>query len=709
MSTREVRKTRSPAKHPRQTEAYFRSLTENSSDIITLLEADGTIRYQSASIAKILGYAPEELLGHAVFELVHLDDRKLVNAAFAELLKRPGIAPVEFRFRRKNGSWCQLEAVGRNLLKDSAVRGIVINSRDITERNRVQEALRESEERYALAMAGANDGLWDWNLKTNTVYYSPSWKSLLGHGEKEIGPSPDEWLNRVHPEDVARLHASVAAHVSGTMPQYECEYRIRHKDGSYLWMCSRGIAVRGTDGAIYRLVGSQSDISSRKQAEERLLHDALHDSLTMLPNRALFVDRVSSCFSRLQRHKEFLFAVLFLDLDRFKFVNDGLGHVVGDKLLIEIGRLLQSCVRPEDTVARLGGDEFTLLLSDIDDLNSATRVAHRIQNALTVPFKIDGQEVYTTASIGIALSTIAYNKPEELIRDADTAMYRAKASGKARHQVFDTSMHERAVAMLQTENDLRRAVEHSEFLVYYQAIRSIPAQAIVGFEALVRWQHPVRGIVPPAEFIPIAEETGLIVPIGWWVLHESCRQMRAWQQELSLPEPLSISVNLSSTQFSQPDLLSQIVGILRETGLEPSSLKLEITETVVIENPVFAHETIRQLRALGIKVCIDDFGTGYSSLSYLLRYPIDTLKIDRSFISGLGSGIGNAAIVQTIVSLAHNLGMDVVAEGVETEQQLAHLAGIQCEQAQGYLFSKPVTADKAFDLVKRAHSRTINA
>jgi len=698
--TLKARKTRPAPRRSEPSEGYFRSLTENSSDIVTILESDGTIRYQSPSITGVLGYAPAETVGQTAFSFVHPEDLAGVEKAFAKLLKNPGIAPVEFRSRRKNGSWCPLEAVGTNLLDDPTVHGIVVNSRDNTVRKQLENALRESEERYALAMSGANDGLWDWNLTSNTVYYSKRWKALLGHAESEITDSPDEWLNRVHPDDIAHLQSCVAAHVAGTTPQYECEYRIRHKNGKYVWMSSRGLAVRGADGAISRLVGSQSDIGLRKEVEERLLHDALHDALTGLPNRALFVDRVKSCFSRLQRHKEFLFSVLFLDLDRFKMVNDGLGHVVGDKLLVEIGHLLQSCIRPEDTVARIGGDEFTLLLSDIDDLASATRVAHRIHNALTVPFKIDGHEVYTTASIGIALSTAAYAKPEELIRDADTAMYRAKASGKARHQVFDTSMHERAVAMLKMENDLRRAVERGEFVVYYQPIRSIPNATIVGFEALMRWKHPERGIVPPMDFIPVAEETGLIIPIGWWVLHESCRQMREWQQQLQLPESLSISVNLSSSQFSQADFISQVVGILRETRLQPKSLNLEITETVVIENPAFAHETIRQLRSMGVRVCIDDFGTGYSSLSYLLRYPIDTLKIDRSFVSGLGSGIGNAAIVQTIVSLAHNLGMDVVAEGVETEEQLVHLAGIRCEHAQGYLFSKPVESAKALELVK---------
>jgi diguanylate cyclase (GGDEF)-like protein len=393
--------------------------------------------------------------------------------------------------------------------------------------------------------------------------------------------------------------------------------------------------------------------------------------------------------------------VLFLDLDRFKVINDGLGHLMGDRLLAKVAELLTSCVRPEDTVSRLGGDEFTILLDGIDDSSAAIRVAQRIQASLSVPFTLNGQEIYTTASIGIALSSTGYTHPDDLVRDADNAMYRAKALGKARHQLFDSSMHKHAVDLLQLESDLRRAVEREEFVVHYQAIREIASGEIKGYEALVRWQHPQHGLIYPGDFIPAAEETGLIVPLGWFVLREACRQTVDWQKRSPKAKDLLISVNLSSNQFSQPDLPAHVRSILTDTGLAPNHLKLEITETVVIENPEAAGEMLRQLRALGVRVCLDDFGTGYSSLSYLLRFPIDTLKIDRSFVSVIGSGAENSSIVKTIVALAHNMGMDVTAEGVETQAQLDHLHSLKCEHAQGYLFSKPVDAEKAFALLEK--------
>ena len=559
-------------------------------------------------------------------------------------------------------------------------------------KTKTKKAEQQDSDRYALAIAANGDGLWDWDLASKKVFFSPAWKAMLGFSSEEIADSPEEWLGRVHPDDIRGLEVAVDAHVRGESPRYVGECRLLHKDGTYRWMLIRGMAVRGPNGKIERVVGSQSDISHRKNMEERLQHDAMHDALTGLPNRALFVDRVQGCLARAQRRKNYLFAVLFLDLDRFKTINDGLGHAVGDKILIELSHLLQACIRPEDTVARIGGDEFTILLDGIEDLNAATRVANRVLNALQVPFPVAGQDVFTTCSIGIAISQTGYERPDQIIRDADTAMYRAKTSGKARHQVFDTSMHERAVKLLQLETDLRHAIDREEFVVYYQAIRSLEHGNTIGFEALVRWIHPERGIVYPADFIAVAEETGLIVQLGWWVLYEACRQTRIWQSESGSGVPLAISVNISCTQFAQPDLVHNIIGILRQTGLEPSSLKLEITESAVMSNPEAASETLLQLRALGIKVCIDDFGTGYSSLSYLMRFPIDTLKIDRSFISGMGAGINNTAIVQTIINLAHNLGMDVVAEGVETAEQLEQLRTLNCEHAQGYYFARPAAS-----------------
>ena len=445
----------------------------------------------------------------------------------------------------------------------------------------------------------------------------------------------------------------------------------------------------------------KQEISDRQRAEEELLHSAFHDSLTGLPNRALFMDRLGHAVERAKRRENYLFAVLFLDLDRFKVVNDSLGHMAGDQLLLAIASRITACLRSADTVARLGGDEFTILLEDIKDVSYAKHVANRIHEELMLPFNLSGNEVFTTTSIGIALSATGYERPEQLLRDADTAMYQAKARGKARHEVFDIAMHASAIALLQLETDLRRALERQEFRIYYQPIVSLLSGRIKGFEALVRWQHPERGLVSPTEFLPVAEETGLMIPIGWWVFHEACRQMHLWQIQFPVNPPLTISVNLSDKQFSQPNLSKQIEKILHETSLDPRSLKVEITESVIMENAESATTMLSQLRSLGVQLYMDDFGTGYSSLSYLHRFPLDMLKIDRSFVSRMGVDDENSEIVRAIVTLAHNLSMNVTAEGVETTEQLALLQVLKCEYGQGYFFSKPVDAEAAAALIAK--------
>jgi diguanylate cyclase (GGDEF)-like protein len=411
------------------------------------------------------------------------------------------------------------------------------------------------------------------------------------------------------------------------------------------------------------------------------------------------MDHLKLSVERGKRREDRLFAVLFLDLDRFKVVNDSLGHMVGDQLLVGIARRLEICLRPGDTVARLGGDEFTVLLEDLMSVTEAIEVADRLQKALALPFNLNGHEVFATVSIGIALSSTGYDRPEEVLRDADTAMYRAKMLGKARHEVFDKTMHARAMNLLQMESDLRRAIERNEFVLHYQPIVALETGTISGFEALIRWQHPERGFVPPDDFIPIAEETGLIIPIGQWVLEEACRQIHEWQEQFTQYPPLQISVNLSSKQFVNSNLIDQIRRVLRETNVEPQSLKLEITESVVMENFDMAIEMLNQLRTLGIELSIDDFGTGYSSLSYLHRFPISTLKIDRSFVSRMSDNNENAEIVRTIMMLARSLKMDVVAEGVETIDQLTQLAMLECEYGQGYYFSKPLKIADAAKLL----------
>jgi len=561
---------------------------------------------------------------------------------------------------------------------------------------RAQEGLRESEERYALAARGANDGLWDWNLEANVVYFSTRWKSMLGYQESEIGDKPDEWFNRIHDADRERVNQEIAAHQEGSVPQFESEHRVLHKDGTFRWMLCRGLAVHNGSGKISRMAGWQTDITEGK----------VSDPLTGLPNRLLFTDRVGRLIKHAKRRKDYLFAVLFLDLDGFKMINDSLGHLAGDQLLVGVASRLEKCLRATDTVARLGegfivarmgGDEFTVLLDDLKHPDDAKQAAERLMKAVTSPFMLGGREVFTSLSIGIALSNPGYEQAEDILRDADTAMYRAKSMGKARYEIFDADMRASVVARLQLETDLRRALEHGEFHNVYQPIVSLAAGQIVGFEALLRWQHPTRGLLGPEEFITVAEETGLIRDLGWWNLREACRQMAEWRADYNAYSQLTMSVNLSPKQFLQANLVEDIGSLLRELNLPPEGLKLELTESTVMGDPSAAVEMLQQIKSLGISLAIDDFGIGYSSLSYLHRFPLDTLKIDRSFISSIGNG-EDTEIARTILPMALNLHLDVVAEGVETIEQLVLLKKLQCKYGQGY-FPKPLSAVEAGSLL----------
>jgi diguanylate cyclase (GGDEF)-like protein/PAS domain S-box-containing protein len=555
-----------------------------------------------------------------------------------------------------------------------------------------QEALKESEERYALAARGSNDGLWDWNLSANVVHFSPRWKAMLGYEEGEMGDKPEEWFDRIHDADRDRVKEEIAAHQKGLTPHFESEHRVLHKEGSFRWMLSRGVAVHDASGNVLRMAGSQTDITEGK----------VSDPLTGLPNRLLFIDRVGRLVKHSKRRKDHLFAVLFLDLDGFKMINDSMGHLIGDQLLLGVANRLEKCLRSTDTVsrigetftvARLGGDEFTVLLDHIKDPSDAKRAAERMMKALAPPFILGGREVFTSVSIGIALSNPAYEQPEDILRDADTAMYRAKSLGKARYEVFDADMRASVMARLQLETDLRHALERGEFRNFYQPIVALVSGEIAGFEALLRWQHPTRGLLGPNEFIPVAEETGLIRELGWWNLREACRQISEWRAGLIAHSNLTVSVNLSAKQFLQPKLVEDIRKLLVELALPPEALKLEITESTVMADPSAAVEMLQQIKSLGIRLAIDDFGTGYSSLSYLHRFPLDTLKIDRSFISVMEDDGEGMEIARSIVPMANNLHLDVVAEGVETIQQVALLKKLQCKYGQGFYFSRPLSAE----------------
>ena len=558
------------------------------------------------------------------------------------------------------------------------------------EQSRTLRALRESEERYALSARGANDGLWVWDLGANEVYYSPRWKSMLGFTEEEIGSAPDEWFSRVHPDDAEILRSAIDLHLRGQTPHFESEHRTRTKGGEYRWMLSRGLAVRDASGTATRIAGSQTDVTERKLAVERLTHDAFHDSLTQLPNRALFMDRLARAIESHRRHPESLFAVLFLDLDRFKVVNDSLGHVLGDELLVAVAQRLATIIRSSDSVARLGGDEFAVLIDGMPHAADAVRTAQRIQEALLVPFKVGPHEVFTTVSIGVAVSTTGYDVPQDVLRDADIAMYRAKARGKARHEVFDTAMHERTVELLRFETDLRRAIDRGELRVHYQPLVEMSSGRVAGFEALLRWQ---RGdtLVPATHIISIAEETGLIVPIGEWVLRESLRQARQW-------EGVDIHVNLSPRQLLQPDVVERVTAAVAESGVAPERLHLEVTESVLIGNAEAAAALLHALRETRVKLSLDDFGTGYSSLSSLREFPFDMLKIDRSFLLDADARRADE-IVRTIATLARVLEMTVTVEGLETPEQVSRMRGLGITYAQGFHFAPPLPPEEAARLL----------
>ena len=559
------------------------------------------------------------------------------------------------------------------------------------------QALKDSEKRYTLASEVTNDGLWEWDLNSDRINYSSRWKSMVGYSDEEIKNNPVEWFARVHRADIEKLQDNLSACRQGKIAQFEMEYFLLHRDEQYRVMHCKCIAQSDANGVVCRLIGSQTDITRRKQIEAQLDYDANYDRLTNLPNRQLFIRKLKE-LSQLNYNPNYLFGVLCLDLDRFKSVNHNFGHLMGDRLLVEIVQKLKSCLQSQDLVARLGGDEFAILLAGFQQPDYPSKIASQIQQEFSLPIKVDDHSILITASIGIAPIT-KFSKQEqcrpysliESLQNAEIAMHQAKDKGKACNMVFESEAYLQSLEKFKSENELRKAIELEEFELHYQPIVKLKTEELIGFEALIRWQHPERGLVSPANFIPLAENTGLIIPIGWWVLRSACEQMVSWQQQYPDSSLKFISVNVAGKQFSQPYAGDIIARILQETGLDPRYLKLEITESEIMENLDVVLATAEKLKSLGVQLSMDDFGTGYSSLSYLHSLPVNTLKIDRSFVQNLESDCHQLELVKTIIKLAEMFELEVIAEGIERESQCARLLDLQCEYGQGYLFSRPLS------------------
>lgn len=561
--------------------------------------------------------------------------------------------------------------------------------------------LHASEERYALAMEGSQDGLWDWDLVANRMYYAPRWAQLLGLRADQVTDSPDEWFGRIASGNLSRFHADLTAHIEGRTDRLELELEMNHATGETRWMLCRAAAIRDAHGKATRLAGSLTDISELKNAQEELRRIAQHDRLTELPNRSYFKERLRDVIAQSRTETGKRFAVLFFDFDQFKLINDSLGHPTGDALLISIANRFRRVLRAHDVAARFGGDEFVVLLDQLNSADEARATCDRMLYEFSQPHEIDGRSVVSTASIGLVLSDLGYDDAEEMIRDADVAMYQAKVAGRGSYREFDATMHAQAVDRLNLEQDLRRPEIYEQLFILYQPIVALDTGRISGFEALLRWRHPTQGVISPDVFIPAAEETGVIVPIGDWVFREACGQIARWRRDSGL-EDLTVSVNLSRRQIISQGLADRLATIVDECGIDPSSVRLEITESDVMDDRYDATSSLERIREHGFRFAMDDFGTGHSSLWCLHRFPIDVLKIDRSFVRNMEVRREFTAVMQAIVALSHNLGLKVVAEGVETHDQLAQLQAMDCEFAQGYLFSRPL---EVCDVAEILHDR----
>ena len=685
-------------------EERFREIAENVREVFFMISAQtDEILYISPTYEKIWGRSCESLYHDPQSWLlaIHPEDSFEAMATLETQFRTGEEFEEEYRIIRPDGTikwvWVRAFPICDDRGKVNRFVGI---AEDVSERQEAIDALRKSEKQFRLTFEKAPIGMAITTLDDQFQRVNLALCDLLGYTQEELIKLNLTDIN--HPEDFPIYQAEKYKLLSEEESDFQMENRYVSIYGRVVDTILKVVLIRDEKGTPLHFHNQIVDISDRKRIEKQLFHDAFHDGLTGLPNRALFMDRLGQALKRNLQGENQLFAVLFLDLDRFKVVNESVGHLLGDKLLISLARRLEDCVHPADTVARLGGDEFSILLENLKEQQQAIKVAEIISQKLKKPFNLDGYELFTTVSIGIAFCNQDYQQPEDLLRDADLSMYHAKDQGKARYAIFDTSMHKLAIRRLQLESELRLGIKNQEFQLYYQPITSLVTGKLSGFEALVRWLHPENGLISPAEFIPIAEETGLIIPIGNWVLREACHQLSVWHEKFPAHPPLKISINLSGKEITEPDLLEKIDQILAETGISGRQIKLEITESILIDNLEVATNILSELRKRDIQLSIDDFGTGYSSLSYLHRFPVNTLKIDQSFVKQMQAKDYNSEIVRAIITLAHILNMDVIAEGIETTSQLAELKLLKCEQGQGYLFSKPLSKVEAEILIRKS-------
>lgn len=704
---------------------------ENMRDGVFVLDAENRIVDVNEAGKKIFSYYTDNLIGKTTREIFpHAADMIENNLATLDDLHEIGL-PLNDPIKFFTVQITHVLSPGKKLLgnvvvfRDSTEQKTIKQNLEISNldlenrvrarteeletelenRKKIEIALRESQERYSLAIEGANDGIWDWNLVTNSVFYSPRWKEMLGYSELEIDSTPEAWFSRVVPEDYEVLQVEITRHLENETPLLSSTHRLIRKDGTVIWVLCRGLARRGDDGIAIRMSGSFTDVTRQKLYEEQIIHDAVHDALTGLPNRIYLHERLGHAINRGNRMVSEQFAVLFLDLDRFKTINDSLGHSAGDTLLIECAKRLQSSTRNIDTVARLGGDEFIILLESVTGQQEVERVASRIIKSLTKPVWINDHEISITASIGIVMFTNQYEFTEEILRDADIAMYQAKKNTLKRFEFFSQSMLDHANKRLHMEIDLRRGLEMNEFELFYQPIVNLETGGLSSFEALIRWNQSERGMVPPGEFINIAEENGMIIPIGHWIVNEVCRQVAEWKKMVPEDFHISVNFNVSTRQFSDPTLVEKIADAIKFHGISGSNLVMELTESTIIEDREKVTAILEKIRSMGIQIHLDDFGTGYSSLSYLHNLPFDAFKIDRSFVNQICSkeDCSNIEIIHTIISLGRELGKKVVAEGVETLDELRKLGELSCGFIQGYFIAKPMRQSDATQyLLKKA-------